>query len=334
MYAMSFKTLRIRHILNILFWYNLIRMRKKVSILGAGNIGASTAQFIASEGIADVVLYDIVEGVPQGKALDIAEACPLWNSSVSVKGTNSFEETADSDVIVVAAGFPRKPGMSRDNLLQANAEVVMHVVTHASQRSPKSIIIVVTNPMDVMAQLAWKVSGFDLKKVVGMGGILDSTRFRTFIAIELGISCSDIEALVLGGHGDFMVPMPRFTTVKGIPLTEIVPHKTIHAIVHRTRHGGAEIVHLLKTGSAYYAPAAATFQMIKAILFDEKRILPCAAYLSGEYGVHDVFVGVPVQLGASGIDKVIEIALNEEERRDFKNSVEAVKMLLQKIEIT
>jgi malate dehydrogenase len=308
-------------------------MRRKVSIIGAGNVGASTAQLIAREGMADIVLYDIIEGFPQGKALDIAEACPLWNSSVSVKGTNSFDETAESDVLVVTAGFPRKPGMSRDDLLQANAEVVMNVVKQASQRSPRSIIIVVTNPMDVMAQLAWRVSGFDVERVVGMGGILDSARFRTFISFELGISVTDIEALVLGGHGDFMVPMPQFTTVKGIPVTKIMPPQTIDAIIQRTRHGGAEIVDLIKTGSAYYAPSAATFQMVKAVLFDENRILPCSAYLNGQYGIHDVFVGVPVQIGASGIEKVIELELTDEERRDFRRSADNMEVLFRKIQI-
>ncbi len=306
-------------------------MRRKVSIIGAGNVGASTAQLIAREGVADIVLYDIIEGFPQGKALDIAEACPLWNSSVSVKGTNSFDETAESNILVVTAGFPRKPGMSRDDLLKANAEVVMNVVKQASQRSPRGIIIVVTNPIDVMAQLAWRVSGFDVKRVVGMGGILDSARFRTFISFELGVSGNDIEALVLGGHGDLMVPMPRFTTVKGIPVTMIMSHKTIDAIIQRTRHGGAEIVNLVKTGSAYYAPSAATFQMVKAALFDENRVLPCSAYLNGQYGVQDVFVGVPVKIGASGVEKVIELELTDEERRDFRRSAESVKVLFRKM---
>jgi malate dehydrogenase len=306
-------------------------MRKKVSIIGAGNVGASTAQLIAHDGIADVVLFDITEGVPQGKALDIAEACPLWDSSVSVKGTNSYIDTSNSDIIVITAGFPRKPGMSRDDLLHANAEVVKDVAIESSKLSPHSVIIVVTNPMDVMAQVAWKASGFKPGRVIGMGGILDSARFRTFVALEFGISPRDIEALVMGGHGDQMVPMPRFTTVKGVPLPDILSEEKIDHLIDRTRHGGAEIVSLLKTGSAYYAPAAATYQMIKAIIFDEKRIFPCAAYLDGQYGVHNAFVGVPVILGKNGVEKIVDLKLNKQERNDLEKSVSALKSLLDKI---
>lgn len=308
-------------------------MRKKVSIIGAGNVGASTAQLIAHNGIADVVLFDITEGVPQGKALDIAEACPLWNSSVTVKGTNNYIDTAGSDVLVITAGFSRKPGMSRDDLLHANAEVVRGIAIETSKHSPDGVMLVVTNPMDVMAQIAWKSSGFDYHKVIGMGGILDSTRFRTFVSLELGISPSDVEALVMGGHGDQMVPMPRFTTVKGIALTNILPEEKIDHLINRTRHGGAEIVNLLKTGSAYYAPAAATHQMVKAIILDEKRVFPCAAYLNGQYGVYDTYVGVPVIIGRYGVEKVIELELNDEEKNDFDRSVKAVKSLLNKIKI-
>lgn len=306
-------------------------MRKKVSIIGAGHVGASAAQLVAYEGIADVVLFDIAEGLPQGKALDIAEACPLWNSSVSVTGTNSYEETVLSDVIVITAGFPRKPGMSRDDLLNANAEVVRVVAEETSKRSPGAVMIVVTNPMDVMAQLTWKVSGFANGKVIGMGGVLDSARFRTFVASELGVSPSDVEALVMGGHGDQMVPMPRFTTVKGVPITNILSADKIGALVERTRNGGAEIVSLLKTGSAYYAPGAAAYQMIKAILLDERRIFPCAAYLDGQYGVSGLFVGVPVVLGGGGVEKVIELELDGDERKGFDKSVSAVKVLVEKI---
>ncbi|HAM53501.1 MAG TPA: malate dehydrogenase [Nitrospiraceae bacterium] len=308
-------------------------MRKKVSILGAGNVGASIAQLIARDGIADIVLYDIAEGLPQGKALDLAEACPLWNSSVSVKGTNSYDDIAHSDILVVTAGFPRKPGMSRDDLLQANADVVRHVVGEASKKSRHAFIIVVTNPMDVMAQLAWKISGFDHQKVLGMGGVLDSTRFRTFVSLELGVSAVDVEALVMGGHGDQMVPMPRFTTVKGVPITKMLSPAKITSIIERTRTGGAEIVSLLKAGSAYYAPAAATYQMIRAIVFDERRILPCAAYLTGQYGVRHIYVGVPVVLGKDGIEQVIELELNEQEKKDFDKSLSAVTALLEKIAI-
>lgn len=303
-------------------------MRKKVSIIGAGNVGASTAQLIARDGIADVVLFDITEGMPQGKALDIAEACPLWNSSVSVKGTNSYADTARSDILVITGGFPRKPGMSRDDLLHANAEVVEGAVKEASKISPDAIVIVVTNPMDVMSQLAWKASGFDSHRVIGMGGVLDSARFRTFVAFELNVSPADVEALVMGGHGDQMVPMPRFTTVKGVPITMLLPADKVRELVSRTRQGGAEIVALLRNGSAYYAPAAATYEMVKAIIFDEKRMLPCAAYLDGQYGVQDSYVGVPVILGANGVEKILELELNEEEKKDFNNSVTAVRSLI------
>ncbi|MCL4475671.1 MAG: malate dehydrogenase [Nitrospirae bacterium] len=308
-------------------------MRKKVSIIGGGNVGASAAQLLAHDGIADVVLFDIAEGMPQGKALDMAEACPLWNSSVSVKGTNSYRDTEKSDVIVITAGIPRKPGMSRDDLLKTNAEVVKSVAAETSKLSPDAVVIVVTNPMDVMAYVACKTSGCNHRKVLGMGGILDSARFRTFISFELGVSPSDVEALVMGGHGDQMVPMPRYTTIKGVPITKILPPEKIAPLIERTRNGGAEIVSLLKTGSAYYAPAAATCQMIRAILFDEKRILPCAVYLEGQYGVRDIYVGVPAVLGARGIEKVIELELNEEERADFDRSVSAVKALLEKITV-
>ncbi len=308
-------------------------MRKKISVIGAGNVGSSTAQLIAHEGIADVVLFDIAEGIPQGKALDLAEACPLWNSSVSVKGTNSYDDTVNSDILIVTAGFPRKPGMSRDDLLNANAAVVRDVAIESAKRSPGAVMIMVTNPMDVMAQLAWKVSGFDHRRVIGMGGVLDSTRFRTFVSLELGVSPNDIEALVMGGHGDQMVPMPRFTTVKGVPITEILPADTIASLISRTRQGGAEIVSLLKTGSAYYAPAASTYVMTKAIIFDEKRILPCAAYLDTQYGVRNIYLGVPVVLGKDGVEKVIELELTKEERDDFDRSVASVKDLLEKLNI-
>lgn len=306
-------------------------MRKKVSIIGAGNVGASLAQMVVQSGIADVVMFDIVDGVPQGKALDMSEACPLWGSSSSITGTSIFADTVNSDVIIITAGFPRKPGMSRDDLLHANAKVITEAVTNTSRLSPRAIIIVVTNPMDAMAYTAMKVSGFDSKKVIGMGGILDSARFRTFVAWELKVSPEDVEALVLGGHGDLMVPMPRFTTVKGVSITELLSTDKIEELVQRTRHGGAEIVSLLKTGSAYYAPAAATFQMVKAIILDEKRMLPCSPCLNGEYGARGVFTGVPVILGNSGVEKIIELKLNKDEQEDFDKSVEAVKLLIKKL---
>lgn len=306
-------------------------MKKKVSIIGSGNVGSSTAQLLAFGGTADVMLYDIIEGVPQGKALDIAEACPLYNSSVSVRGTNSFDDTVGSDVLVVTAGFARKPGMSREDLAAANAEIVRGVVVEAVKRSPDAVLIVVTNPMDTMAQLALKVSGFAPRKVVGMGGILDSARFRAFVAWELGISPADVEALVMGGHGDLMVPMPRFTTVKGIPITMLLPEEKIAHLIERTRQGGAEIVSLLKTGSAFYAPAAAVDQMIKSVILDQKRVLPCSAYLEGQYGARDVYVGVPVILGRGGIEKIVEVELEGREREYFDNSVTAVRALGKKI---
>lgn len=313
--------------------YNIFLMKAKVSVIGAGNVGATTAQLIAYAGFADVVLFDIAEGMPQGKALDISEACPLWNSSVSVTGTNSFADTAHSDVIVITAGFPRKPGMSRDDLLHANADVIKNVTAETSRRSPDSVIIVVTNPMDVMAHTAWKISGFSSKKVIGMGGVLDSARLRTFISMELGVSSEDVETVVFGGHGDQMVPLPRFTTVKGIPVTELLDLSKIDEIMQRTKNGGAEIVALLKTGSAYYAPAAASCQMVKAIVLDEKRALPCSSYLNGEYGISDLYVGVPAVLGHGGVQRIIELELNDEERTQLQNSALAVRTLIEKITI-
>ncbi|MBI4684831.1 MAG: malate dehydrogenase [Nitrospirae bacterium] len=306
-------------------------MRKKVSIIGSGNVGASAAQLLAHSGISDVVLFDVVDGIPQGKALDIAEACPLYNSSSSVKGTNSYSDTKDSDIVVITAGFPRKPGMSRDDLLHANADVVKTAATNIAKTSPDSIIIVVTNPMDVMAHLTWKTTEFSCRRVMGMGGVLDSARLRTFISYELNVSPEDIEAVVLGGHGDQMVPMPRFTTVKGISITELLKKTIIESLIQRTRNGGAEIVSLLKTGSAYYAPAAAAFQMVKSILLDEKRVLPCAAYLNGEYGMKDIYVGVPVILGKDGVERVIDLKLTKEEKLQFRESCSSVRKLIKKV---
>jgi malate dehydrogenase len=310
--------------------YNSFFMKSKVSIIGAGHVGATTALLILQSGIADVVLYDITEGIPQGKALDLAEATPLWNVSASSKGTNSIADTAGSDIIVITAGYPRKPGMSRDDLLAANAEVVKNVVAGTSQYSPDCIYIVVTNPMDAMTYVAWKRSGLPGSRVVGMGGVLDSSRFRTFISMELGVSPHDIETMVLGGHGDLMVPLPRCTTVKGIPVAALLDSEKISALINRTRNGGAEIVSLLKTGSAFYAPAASACQMVKAILLDEKRVLPCAAYLNGEYGISDLFVGVPVILGKNGVERIIELPLTEEEREHFNRSAQSVRALVAK----
>lgn len=303
-------------------------MKAKVSIIGAGHVGATTAHLILQSGLADIVLYDIMEGVPQGKALDLAEATPLWGVSSLSNGTNDLADTAGSDIIIITAGLPRKPGMSRDDLLFANKEIVTKVVGETSKLSPDSIFIIVTNPMDVMTQVAWKVSGFPAQRVVGMGGILDSARFRTFISMELGVSAEDVDAVVLGGHGDLMVPLPRFTAVKGITLPELLDHQRIAELIQRTRNGGAEIVALLKTGSAFYAPAASVFEMAKAILLDEKRVLPCAAYLNGEYGISGLFVGVPVILGKKGVEKIIELKLTDEEKKEFNKSAASLKGLL------
>lgn len=308
-------------------------MRGKVSIIGAGNVGATTAQFVVQSGIADVVLFDIVEGLPQGKALDIAEACPLWNSSSTIKGTNNYSDTANSDVIVITAGLPRKPGMSRDDLLQANANIVREVCTKIAKTSPDAIIIVVTNPMDVMTYLAWKASSFHHKKVIGMGGILDSVRFRRFIAWELDISPEDVDALVIGSHGDQMVPLPRFTTAKGVSITELLKKNTIETLIQRTRKGGVEIVDLLKTGSAYYAPAASVFQMVKSILLDEKRMLLCSVYLNKEYGIKDIYAGVPVIVGKEGVEKIIELKLSKGEKTQFRESCAAIRRLIKKLSI-
>lgn len=306
-------------------------MKAKVSIIGAGNVGATTAQLVASSGLADVVLFDIAEGMPQGKALDMAEACPLWNSAVSVTGTNNYEDTAGSDIILITAGFPRKPGMSRDDLLHANTKVMREVTSRTAKLSPNSVIIVVTNPMDVMAHVSWKVSGFAPHKVLGMGGILDASRLRTFISMEMKVSPEDVEAVIMGGHGDQMVPLPRFTTIKGIPITELLDKHKIDQLIDRTRHGGAEIVGLLKAGSAFYAPAASSFQMVKAILLDEKRPLPCSAFLNGEFGVRGLFVGVPVVLGRNGVERILEIALTQEEQELFGKSVSAVQAMIDTI---
>jgi malate dehydrogenase len=308
-------------------------MKKKVSIIGAGNVGATTAQLVVQSGLADLILFDVVEGMPQGKALDMAETCPLWNSSSKVRGTNRYQDTEGSDLIVITAGLARKPGMSRSDLLHANANILRSVCKEIAKTSPHAIIVVVTNPMDVMAQLVWKTTEFSCKRVMGMGGILDASRLASFLAWELNVSPEDIEALVLGGHGDDMVPLPRFTTVKGIPLTELFPKRKIAALIERTRNGGAEIVAFLKSGSAYYAPAASTFQMIKSILLDEKRMLPCTAFLNGEYGVKDIYVGVPVILGEEGVEKIVEVKLTREEKAQFRKSCESVRKLVKNLGI-
>ena len=304
-------------------------MRNKVTVVGAGNVGATCAQRIADRGYADVVLVDIIEGLPQGKALDMLESGPVVAADSQVIGTNSYDETAGSDIAVITSGIPRKPGMSRDDLLLTNMEIVKGVTESVVKHSPNCIIILVTNPLDAMCQLALHVSKFPKSRVVGMSGILDTTRFRTFLAMELDVSVEDVFACVLGGHGDSMVPIPRLSTVGGVPITDILSRETIERIVERTVKGGGEIVSLLKAGSAYYAPSAAAAQMVDAIILDKKRILPCAAYLEGEYGIDGVYLSVPVKLGASGIEQVIEIKLTPEENAALKKSAEAVRELVQ-----
>ena len=300
-------------------------MRKKVTIVGAGNVGATLAQRITERDHVDVVLVDVMEGVPQGKALDLLEAGPVLGYDTCVTGTNNYDDTAGSEIIVITAGLARKPGMSRDDLLAANGDIVKHVAAETAKRSPQAVMIVVTNPMYVMAFVAMKASGFPKQRVIGMGGVLDSARFRTFIALELAVSVENINAFVMGGHGDTMVPLPRYSSVAGIPITELLSDERIKALVERTRNGGAEIVALLKTGSAYYAPSVATLEMMETILLDKKKILPCSALLEGEYGVKGVFAGVPVKLGAGGVEQVIEVKLNADEKAGFMKSVEAVK---------
>jgi len=302
-------------------------MRKKVTVIGSGNVGATVAQRLADKQMADVILIDILQGMPQGKSLDMLQAGPIEGYDVRVMGTNDYADTAGSDVIVMTAGLPRKPGMSRDDLLKANYEVVKSTVGEAAKHSPKAIVIVVTNPLDVMAQTVLRVSGFPKNRVIGMAGVLDTARYRTFIAEALGVSVQNVQGFVLGGHGDTMVPVPRYTTVAGIPLTDLMAADKLNAIIERTRNGGAEIVSLLKTGSAFYAPSAAAVEMIDAIFHDRKKILPCAAYLEGEYGINGLFVGVPVKLGANGIEQIIEIKLTAEEQTALRKSADSVKQL-------
>jgi malate dehydrogenase len=303
-------------------------MRKKVTVVGAGNVGANCAVRIADKELADVVLVDVVEGVPQGKGLDILEAGPVEGYDVLVTGSNGYEATAESDIVVITAGFPRKPGMSRDDLLLANYDVVRTATEQAVKYSPNAILILVTNPLDAMCWTAFQVSKFSRNRVVGMAGVLDTSRYRTFIGQELGVSVENITALVLGGHGDTMVPIVRLTTVGGIPLTELTDQATIDRLVQRTRDGGAEIVKYLKTGSAYYAPSAATVEMVESILKDKKKVLPCAAYLEGEYGINGLFAGVPVKLGANGIEQVYQVKLQPEEQAQLDKSAAAVKELI------
>jgi malate dehydrogenase len=302
-------------------------MRKKVSIVGAGNVGATTAHWIASKELADVVLVDVVDGVPQGKGLDLLEAMPIEKRDVQVTGANDYEATANSDIVVITAGIPRKPGMSRDDLLNTNYKIMSDVVSKVTAASPNCFLIIVSNPLDAMAQAAYKLSKFNRERVIGMAGVLDSARFRTFIAQELKVSVENVTAFVLGGHGDTMVPLARYSTVAGIPITELMDAATIERLVQRTRDGGAEIVKYLKTGSAYYAPSAAAVEMVEAILKDKKKILPCAAYLNGEYGIKGLYVGVPCKLGARGLEEIIQIKLSSEEQAALQKSADAVKEL-------
>jgi len=302
-------------------------MDKKVTVVGAGNVGATAAQRLAEKQLCDVVLVDIVEGVPQGKALDLSEAAPIEKHDSHLTGTNSYEETAGSDIVIITAGIPRKPGMSRDDLISTNAGIVKAVTKEVATRSPEAILIIVSNPLDAMCHVAFEASGFPRERVIGMAGVLDSARFRAFISMELNVSVENTHAFVLGGHGDTMVPLPRFSTVAGIPITELMAQDRIDALVERTRNGGAEIVALLKTGSAYYAPASAAVEMAESILKDKKKILPCAAYLQGEYGQQDLFIGVPVKLGAKGVEDIIEITLTDEEQKALQKSADAVQEL-------
>ncbi|HEY4937621.1 MAG TPA: malate dehydrogenase [Actinomycetota bacterium] len=301
--------------------------RYKVTVVGAGMVGGTLTQRLAERDYADVVLVDIVEGMPQGKALDITQAGPVYGYDSVVTGSNGYEETEGSDVVIVTSGIPRKPGMSRDDLLKTNAGIVRQVTENIKARSPETILIVVSNPLDAMVTLAHQVSGFPKERVIGMAGVLDSARYRTFIARELGVSVRDVHGFVLGGHGDSMVPLPRYTTVAGIPLPALMARDRIEAIVDRARNGGAEIVGLLKSGSAFYAPSASVVDMVDSILLDKKRVLPCAAYLEGEYGIEGIFMGVPCVLGARGVERVLEIELNEEEKAALMRSADSVREL-------
>jgi len=307
-------------------------MDKKVTVVGAGNVGTTTAQRLAEKELCDVVLIDIIEGVPQGKALDLAEAAPIEKHDADLIGSNNYEASKKSDVVIITAGIARKPGMSRDDLLNTNTKIMKSVTEQIARFSPDAVLIIVSNPLDAMCHVAYKASNFPRNRVIGMAGVLDSARFRAFISMELNVSVENTHAFVLGGHGDTMVPLPRYSTVAGIPVTELISKERIDALIERTRKGGAEIVGLLKTGSAYYAPASAAVEMAEAVLKDKKKILPCAAYLEGEYGINDLFIGVPVKLGSNGIEEIIQITLTDEENAALWKSADAVKELVLKIE--
>ena len=308
-------------------------VRTKISVVGAGNVGATVAQLIAYKELGDVVMVDIIEGLPQGKAIDLLETGPVEGYDSQVSGANNYEATADSNIVVITAGIARKPGMSRSDLITTNANIVRAVTEKVVKYSPEALLIVVSNPLDAMVHLAKHVSGFPKNRVVGQAGVLDSTRFRTFIAQELNVSVEDTQAFVLGGHGDTMVPLPRYSTVAGIPITHLLPQETIDRLVQRTRDGGGEIVNLLKSGSAFYAPGAAVVQMVEAIVKDKKRVLPCTAYLEGEYGLRDIYFGVPVKLGAGGVEQIIEIELTADERAALQASAKEVADTIQLLKL-
>lgn len=303
-------------------------MRSKITVIGAGFVGSTLVQRLAERDYADVVMFDIIPNMPQGKALDMLQAGPVLGYDTLITGTNDYADTADSDIVVVTSGFPRKPGMSRDDLIKKNQEIITQVTEQVVKYSPNTILVMVTNPLDAMAQLAYHVSGFPRERVVGQAGVLDTARFRTFIAQEVGASVRDVQAYVLGGHGDTMVPLARMCTVAGIPISQLIPAERIEQIIQRTRDGGAEIVQLLGTGSAYFAPSASVLQMIDSIVLDKKMIMPCAAYLQGEYGIQDLFVGVPVKLGAKGVEQIVEVDLSESEHAQLRKSANAVKELV------
>lgn len=307
--------------------------RKKITVVGAGHVGATAAMWLAIKELGDVVLLDIIEGVPQGKSLDLIEASPVEGFDAGIKGTNDYADTAGSDVVIITAGLPRKPGMSRSDLIAKNVGIIKDVVENIVKHSPEAHLLIVTNPLDVMVYAAWKLSGLPKNRVMGLSGALDGSRMRSFIAMELGVSVEDVHAMVIGGHADEMVPLKSYSSVSGIPITQLLTDEQIDAIVHRTRNAGGEIVGLLKTGSAYYAPSAAVVEMAESILKDKKRIIPCAAYCDGEYGVKDMFVGVPVKLGGSGVEEIIEVDLSDEERAAFDESVTAIRDLIKELDI-
>ncbi|MCP4569303.1 MAG: malate dehydrogenase [FCB group bacterium] len=306
-------------------------MNKKVAVIGAGNVGASVAQYMAETNLADVVMIDIIEGFPQGKALDLTQAGPIRNYNCMITGSNDYADIKDADMVIMTAGLPRKPGMSREDLLAANAGIVKTAGENIKKYAPNSFVIVVSNPLDIMTYHMWKTTGFPKNRVCGQAGVLDSTRFRAFVAMECGVAMREVQAMVLGGHGDTMVPVPRYTTVAGIPISELIDAKRIEEISERTRFGGGEIVKLLKKGSAFYAPAAATVEMARSILCDEKRVVPCSCQLDGEYGIKDIYIGVPAILGANGVEKIFDLKLSDKEQADLKASAEKYKGVLKEI---